>query len=844
MIRNSLSKNERKCYIFLFMVAFFVLCLVITPATGVTNIISPGDEIFIGEEGLNISAVIPGDMYQIAWFAPGTNPTVDVPAQIITVPSKTSFYVNPSQFIGETGTWYLWNRSVQGVAFQVVSPNLNLRVWDQETNSDVSGAGVPPGTLVNFRIETNLIPITQRVGYDPATDGYITVLVTTPDGATLNALVGPDGNSISTKNLNVNALPYYWVAPGTTNGWDTGAVGQTGARLYKAGVYTARLDYNVNQLEDNTQGVAGVQHPFPVQITLASSQVTLTSSTGMVTRSNPFTVTITGIPGGQYYLWVRNTASMSGAPGDQPPMISPNQAGVAMDPAGGPYTIGSYMISTRQGATLKSDVPPVPYDGTRYYALVTLSNSGTRTVQWQTSIDTDTRQYTIRTERPSSGQQVQSDEVTVQVVKGSVTIVAGATNSYYLGQQVVLSGVNTATDTTYLFMTGPNLPSAGGSLTDPHTPVVTGLPGTFTQVPVNADTTWEYKWQTGNLGVDPGVYTVYAVATPNSRNDLGNAQFTTQSISFTSPAISGGSSEPVVAQGDPITISGVATGNPSVGVAIWIFGTNKFIYETVPVNSDGTFSYELTGAETENLAPGQYYVVVQSPGYNNIFDVYPDPSRQLVLSSYPTPGSPLFRVAGPGALVSSQAADALINALDSPAIDDTYTTLQFLVVSPQVTLDPLGTYTVGDQVSITGTTNLAPGDQLLIEVTSSSFGPTSKTQSGAFSGVSATVTVQAGAGGTNTFGYIVDTAGFTPDTYLVQVSGITVPAASATGSFDLVAVTPTPTPTPSPPTTLPTPPPTTVPTTVPPTTTGLPGILAVAGVAGIAGVLWVIQRKK
>ncbi len=839
-----LSRSWVNGHVIALVLAIFALCMAIPPACGVTNIISPGDEVFIGEEGLNISAVIPDDMYQIAWFAPGTNPSVDVPAQIITVPGKTNFYVNPSQFIGETGTWYLWNRSVQGVAFQVVSPNLNLRVWNKATNSDVSGAGVPPGTLVNFRIETNLIPITQRVGYDPATDGYITVLITTPDGATLNALAGPDGTTVSTKNLNVNALPYYWVAPATPAGWDTGAVGQTGNRLYKAGVYTAKMDYNVNRLEDNTQAVNGVQHPFPVQITLASSQVTLTSGAGMVTRSNPFTVTITGVPGGDYYLWVRNTGGMSGAPGDQPPMISPNQAGVEMDPVGGPYSIGSYMISMRQGATLKSDVPPVPYNGTRYYALVTLSNSGTRTVQWQTSVDTDTRQYTIRAERPSPGQQVQSDEVSVQVVKGSVTVVAGTTTSYYLGQQVVLSGVNTATDTTYLFMTGPNLPSSGGSLTDPHAPVVTGRPESFTRVPVNADNTWEYKWQTGNLGVDAGVYTVYAVATPNSRNDLGNAQFTTQSISFASPAVSGTSTVPVVAQGDPITISGVATGDPSVGVAIWIFGTNKFLYETTPVNSDGTFSYELNGADTENLAPGQYYVVVQSPSYNNIFDVYPDPSQQLVLSSYPTPGSVLFRVAGPGALVSSQAADALINALNSPAIDDTYTTLQILVVSPQVTLDPLGTYTAGELVSITGTTNLAPGDQLLIEVTSSSFGPTSKEQSGAFSGVSSTVTVQAGSGGTNTFGYLVNTAGFTPDTYLVQVSGITVPAATASGSFDLVAVTPTPTPTFTPAPTLPTLPPTTVPTTIPTTTTDLPGVLAVAGMTGVAGGVWAARRRR
>ncbi|NYT20847.1 MAG: DUF3821 domain-containing protein [Methanomicrobiales archaeon] len=817
------------------------ICLAIIPAGAVTTIISPGDQVFIGEEALNITAAVPDGIFQIAWFSPGSNPGNDAPAMIISVGDKQSFYVAPSQFGHATGTWYLWNQTVQGTAFQVLSPNLNLRIWDQETDRDISGMSVAPGSFVNFRVETNLVSITQRSGYDPASDGYISILLSTPTGATLSAVDGPNGTPISLQNLDVNALPWYWVPPGADTGWDTAAISQAGTRLYPPGTYTARLDYNVNRLQDNLQGVQGISRPFPVQITLASERVTIASNLPEVIRGNPFTVTITGVPGGEYYLWVRNTGTMTGEPGSQPPLITLNQEGVRMDPVDGPYTIGAYPISTRQGVTIREDVPSAPSNGTRYYALVVLPGTGTRTVQWQTSSATDDRRYTIQVERTSAG-RVSSDDISVQVVRGSVSIVAGPGRFFYLGEQVVLSGTNTESDTTYLFMTGPNLPSSGGSLTNPRVPVITGLPDTFTQVPVDIDNTWEYSWQTGNLGIDAGSYTVYVVSAPNSRNNLQNTRFSTTPITFARPFVTATIPRTVVARGDPVEITGTSTGNPSPGVAIWVFGINRFMFATVPVSSDNTFSYKLSEGETAALATGQYYTVVQHPGYTDTLDIYPDPYRQLVLSAYPTPGSVLFRVAGPGALMSSQAADALITALNSPFIDDTYTAMSFLLVNPQISLTPPVNVTVGDRITLSGTTNLAPGNLLLIEVISESFGPTPKDQRGAFSGVSGTATVREGPDGVNTWSFVFDTASFIPDTYVVRVSAVTVSDALATTTFILNAVPPTPTPTP-PPTTLPPTVPTTLPTPVPTTTTGLPGLLVPAAI-GLLLLLYGMRRRK
>lgn len=87
----------------------------------------------------------------------------------------------------------------------------------------------------------------------------------------------------------------------------------------------------------------------------------------------------------------------------------------------------------------------------------------------------------------------------------------------------------------------------------------------------------------------------------------------------------------------------------------------------------------------------------------------------------------------------------------------------------------IGDHRVGDKFEINGTTNLAPGDHLLVEVVSTSFGPTNKSESGQFYGMSGTVTVRKGeAEGRNQWSFEVDTTGWLPDLYQVTVSGVEV----------------------------------------------------------------------
>jgi Secreted protein containing C-terminal beta-propeller domain distantly related to WD-40 repeats len=63
-----------------------------------------------------------------------------------------------------------------------------------------------------------------------------------------------------------------------------------------------------------------------------------------------------------------------------------------------------------------------------------------------------------------------------------------------------------------------------------------------------------------------------------------------------------------------------------------------------------------------------------------------------------------------------------------------------------ITVDPVGDRYVGERATITGSTNLPVGEDILVEVYTSSFTPTQKSQSGEFSGATAT-TGNAGSSG-------------------------------------------------------------------------------------------------
>ena len=102
-------------------------------------------------------------------------------------------------------------------------------------------------------------------------------------------------------------------------------------------------------------------------------------------------------------------------------------------------------------------------------------------------------------------------------------------------------------------------------------------------------------------------------------------------------------------------------------------------------------------------------------------------------------------------------------------------------------LSPAGPYHAGDRIRISANTILSPGNPILVEVLSAGFDPTDKMNDTRFFGTSAVVDVEKGVvDSNNRWSYELDTTGYAPGLYQVQVSALLVTGYRMSGSFVLL----------------------------------------------------------
>lgn len=860
--------SKQSILITLIALASLVLMLVIPVSASTATVINQGATVFIGEGGLNISAAVGSMNTAIGWWAPGAVLDTTAPDHTISMSGQNtqSFTVTPSEFAGRTGNWYrmlngVLNESAPSLAFYVADPQLDLQIWEPVSAQSFSGKSIVQGTNLTFRISSNLYTThTNRINATGDVNGFITLKVRSPQGAVYTQLLNSSGivnNANSLVDLILDTTPYNW-----KYNWATGANDVNGQHAYPVGTYTIWAESTLNNMKDNYKNTDGSDYSRKTvspqyTINLASDTVSIVANKDTVVRSKSFAVTITGKANSLYYVWVKGTRMMSGNTSNgQPPLLVSNIEGVTRDSEFGPYTFGSYEPQNSAGRTIQQDVPQAPSNGTSFYAQVLTGASGTRTVEFTTNTLTKAQKYTIRVEtatpNPGNGYS-KSDEVDITVAKGAVSVVASGDQTYYLGEEIKFTGTNSETYQTYLFITGPNLPTNGADIKRDNPrefPAKDGDTTTFQVVDVDGANTWSWRWGTANYAIDAGTYTIYAVSGPQSAANLTNVAFGTTSITIKKPFVSATASQSTVAKGDKFYIVGIAEGKPALGIQIWILGKNYMTVDTTAVSADASFQYEVTQTTTKNLASGQYFLVAQHPMQNSVFDIRLVGNKMYNAQS----GMSFFTLLGAGSLQGSDAAEALVQGINDPNVDDTYTKLQFLIENPFIVVKPVGDKHTGDKFTVIADTNLAVNDDILVEVYSSSFKPTQKSQNGEFSGISGTVKVAKGENGMNKVSFDVDSSTFKPDEYIVTETailqdatgtalftilegiGYTAPVTTPTVVAPVVTFTPEPT---LPPTAMPT-----VETTAVPKPTASPGAGALLALVGLVGVAFIVVRRE
>jgi len=221
-----------------------VLCTYQVHADLVT--IRPGGTVFLGEEGLDISASGVMDGGQIGWWAPGSSRSSD-PTELMTVSSPDSFHVSPSGFSGKEGLWYSWPEG--SPVFQVKRPQVSVRAYDETAGFDATGKWVPRGDAVSFRISSNVYEANSRGG----PDGQVDIILTSPEGAKYSSVSGPSGS------FSLSGIPLTSSLTSTGPVWSTGGV--------TVGTWKVQAELSMNRIKDNMPETgAGVSAPVDVLI--------------------------------------------------------------------------------------------------------------------------------------------------------------------------------------------------------------------------------------------------------------------------------------------------------------------------------------------------------------------------------------------------------------------------------------------------------------------------------------------------------------------------------------------------------------------------------------------------
>lgn len=420
-------------------------------------------------------------------------------------------------------------------------------------------------------------------------------------------------------------------------------------------------------------------------------------------------------------------------------------------------------------------IGPGEYINGKEIASPMISSPGKWRFEWVPEISIETGEYLMKV---SDSLNRVSDEVTFRIENGAVTMVAYGGPVHYIGERIRLSGTSTVpTKEIYLSIKRHGLFSKQRKIAQLDVPCQNNNPDSFTKVKIENDNTWSFTWDTSLIASElkKGYYTIYATEAPLTFGNLNEKAFSNLSIIIEQPfvRVSGTASQSMIAQGDHFYITGTAEGKPRKGVQIWIFGDDICLLKTVMVNPDASYALKLSREETKKLISGYYFVVIQHPMMNNEFDVYLDAGNKVVLSNYPQRGTELFSIDGPLSKKGADAAMALVEAINNPGIDDTYTKLQFLIEKPEIRFDPIGDNHIGDKFTIIAGTNLAVDDEVVFNFSSVIPDPTKKFQD-IEKGVSMVVKVTKGEGGWNRLSFNVDTVLFMPGKYLLSASALNV----------------------------------------------------------------------
>ncbi len=243
-----------------FFLAVVVILAAVSPAAASLTKISPGAPVYIGEQNLDIAAGLQG-CRALAWWANGSD-TSAPPAKNVTIIKTLDdseiahhYSIDPAIYSGYPGPWYCEGKLPLRVVFEVIEPQLTVRFWDLDKETDVSGQTIPLTANITYRIDTNLDKALQ-LRYRPdvvSLDSFYTVTLRDPANEVLSSIYTGSygradfGSLTFEKKPIISATPFYWK---DGSAWERTAKNKQGDFIYPVGTYTITVNQNLNHMQE------------------------------------------------------------------------------------------------------------------------------------------------------------------------------------------------------------------------------------------------------------------------------------------------------------------------------------------------------------------------------------------------------------------------------------------------------------------------------------------------------------------------------------------------------------------------------------------------------------------
>jgi len=196
------------------------------------------------------------------------------------------------------------------------------------------------------------------------------------------------------------------------------------------------------------------------------------------------------------------------------------------------------------------------------------------------------------------------------------------------GDKIEFHGENTATDMTYLFISGPGLPENGAQINKPdpaHSPVEPGNPATFARTSIGSDHTWSWTWDTTGTVLKDGTYEILASSLPNGfdRSEAARGYF---KLTFKNPSTEAATTKSTTVATTTATATPTITKTVMPGVVTIVTASNQNYFLGDEINFTGT-----------NTAALKTYLFITGPGLaiNGSQIHVPNPKNAPVINDNP-----------------------------------------------------------------------------------------------------------------------------------------------------------------------------------------------------------------